>query len=165
MRDELEPQLVWATPRQRGFPPRKGTSGSHSHAVPGAPAGRTQNPSASSSSAGASSQRRPAGLTPIQIKAHDEAIRKQQESLHKAAELRSMLNNLEKVDDEGRRDSLLDTLCSTEDILNLPLHPDPPGTKNGQLMVDLLKHQVRSSLNSYNMNLTPCSESSIAMVH
>ena len=82
-------------------------------------------------------------MTPAQIKAHDEAVRKQQESLRKAAELKSMLNNLEKVDDDGRRESLLDTLCSTDDILNLPLHPDPPGTKNGQLIVDLLKHQVQ----------------------
>lgn len=75
--------------------------------------------------------------------AQQEAARKQQESLQKAAELKQMLNNLEKVDDEGRRSSLLDTLCSTDDILNLPLHPSPPGIKNGDLVVDLLKHQVR----------------------
>lgn len=68
--------------------------------------------------------------------------RKEQESLQKAAELRQMLNALEKVDDDGRRSSLLDTLCSTDDILNLPLHPNPPGTKIGDLKVDLLKHQV-----------------------
>jgi SWI/SNF-related matrix-associated actin-dependent regulator of chromatin subfamily A3 len=74
--------------------------------------------------------------------AQREAARKQQENLQKAAELKQMLNNLEKVDDEGRRTSLLDTLCSKEDILNLPLHPNPPGVKNGDLMVDLLKHQV-----------------------
>jgi SWI/SNF-related matrix-associated actin-dependent regulator of chromatin subfamily A3 len=71
-----------------------------------------------------------------------EALRKQQEEFARAAELRQMLANLEKVDDDGRRSSLLDTLCSTEDILNLPEHPSPPGIASGELRVDLLKHQV-----------------------
>ncbi len=53
-----------------------------------------------------------------------------------------MLSSLEKVDDEGRRSSLLDTLCSTEDVLGLPEHPNPPGIASGELRVDLLKHQV-----------------------
>ena len=48
---------------------------------------------------------------------------------------------MEKVDNEGRRTSLLDTLCSVEDALDLPEHPTPPG-KDGDLKVDLLKHQV-----------------------
>ncbi|KAG5635503.1 hypothetical protein H0H81_011022 [Sphagnurus paluster] len=73
-----------------------------------------------------------------------EALLKQQEALQKAAELRQMLSTLEKVDDEGRRSSLLDTLCSTDDVLNLPLHPNPPGIKNGDLTVDLLKHQSQA---------------------
>jgi len=140
LRAQLEPLLIWATPGQRGFPARNNSS--TSRIVPGAPAPRAHVVSASSSVVGPSSQRRPSGKTPAQIKAHDEAVRKQQESLKNAAELKSMLSNLEKVDDEGRRESLLDTLCSIDDILNLPLHPDPPGTKNGQLVVDLLKHQV-----------------------
>jgi hypothetical protein len=71
-----------------------------------------------------------------------EALRKQQEEFARAAELRQMLANLEKVDDEGRRGSLLDTLCSTEDILDLPEHPNPPGIASGELRVDLLRHQV-----------------------
>jgi hypothetical protein len=108
-------------------------------------------------------------MTPAQTKAHNEAIRKQQESLQKAAELKSMLNNLEKVDDEGRRESLLDTLCSTDDILNLPLHPNPPGTKNGQLVIDLLKHQVRRGRHCHGVLslwiLKFDAESSLAMVH
>lgn len=140
LRDQLEPLLVWATPGQRGFPRNNSST---SHVVPGALAPRA---ASAPTAAGPSSQRRPAGMTPAQIKAHQETVRKQQESLQKAAELKSMLNNLEKVDDEGRRESLLDTLCSTDDILNLPLHPDPPGIKNGQLVVDLLKHQVRRHL-------------------
>jgi hypothetical protein len=53
-----------------------------------------------------------------------------------------MLANLERVDDEGRRSSLLDTLCSTEDVLELPEHPSPPGIASGELRVDLLRHQV-----------------------
>ena len=57
-----------------------------------------------------------------------------------------MLNNLEKVDDEGRRASLLDTLCSVDDVLGLPVHPDPPSIANGQLKVNLLKHQVQFSV-------------------
>jgi len=71
-----------------------------------------------------------------------EALRKQQEAFARAAELRQMLSSLEKVDDEGRRSSLLDTMCSTEDILGLPEHPNPPGIASGELRVDLLRHQV-----------------------
>lgn len=71
-----------------------------------------------------------------------EDLRKQQEEFTRAAELRQMLSNLEKVDDDGRRSSLLDTLCSTEDVLGLPEHPNPPGIASGELRVDLLKHQV-----------------------
>lgn len=69
-------------------------------------------------------------------------MRKQQDAFRKAQELKQMLNNLEKVDDEGRRASLLDTLCSVDDVLSLPVHPSPPGIASGELKVDLLKHQV-----------------------
>lgn len=79
------------------------------------------------------------------MRVQQEAILKQQEALRKAAELKQMIDGLEKVNDEGRRSSLLDNLCSTEDILSLPLHPDPPGIKKGNLKVDLLKHQVRGA--------------------
>jgi SWI/SNF-related matrix-associated actin-dependent regulator of chromatin subfamily A3 len=71
-----------------------------------------------------------------------DAIRRQQEEFARAAELRQTLANLEKVDDESRRSSLLDTLCSTEDVLDLPEHPNPPGIASGELRVDLLRHQV-----------------------
>lgn len=79
-----------------------------------------------------------------------EALRRQQEEFARAAELRQTLANLEKVDDEGRRSSLLDTLCSTEDVLGLPEHPNPPGIASGELRVDLLKHQV------YELSLIEC---------
>jgi SWI/SNF-related matrix-associated actin-dependent regulator of chromatin subfamily A3 len=126
MRDRLEPLLIWATPGQRGFPSRQAGASARQDSVA---------PISSASGAGPSTQRRGASHT-------QEAARKQQEALQKAAELRQMLSTLEKVDDEGRRSSLLDTLCSTDDILNLPLHPNPPSIKNGDLTVDLLKHQV-----------------------
>ena len=83
-----------------------------------------------------------AQLTPAQLAAQQEQQRKQQEALAKAAELRQILNSLEKVDDEGRRSSLLDSLCSTDDVLALPTHPNPPGLQTGDLKVNLLKHQV-----------------------
>jgi SWI/SNF-related matrix-associated actin-dependent regulator of chromatin subfamily A3 len=130
-RRQLEPLLIWATPGQRGFPSttsRTAASASTSTRIGGI-----------AQAAPSSSQRRPnASQTPAQI----EAARKQLEALQKAAELRQMLNNLEKVDDEGRRSSMLDTLCSVDDVLNLPLHPSPPGILSGELTVDLLKHQV-----------------------
>lgn len=75
-----------------------------------------------------------------------EALRKQEEALQKAAELKQVLNGLEKIDDESRRGSLLNSLCSTEDVLTMPAHENPPGIKSGQLTVDLLKHQVSTTL-------------------
>jgi hypothetical protein len=74
-----------------------------------------------------------------------------------------MLNNLEKVDDESRRTSLLDTLCSTEDVLNMPLHQNPPGRASGELRVDLLKHQasricifIRFEFMFFFLSFKPC---------
>jgi len=72
-----------------------------------------------------------------------EAARQQrEEELRKASELNNMLKTLEKKDDDERRSSLLDTVCSVEDILNLPEYPSPPGIQTGDLKVDLLRHQV-----------------------
>ena len=65
-----------------------------------------------------------------------------------------MLSNLEKVDDEGRRASLLDALCSVDDVLNLPVHPNPPGVASGDLVVDLLKHQVSYVVHMRSIHLT-----------
>lgn len=90
------------------------------------------------------------GVTGTQDEAQQEEIRKQHEAFMRAAELKQMLNGLERVDDEDRRASLLDTLCPTVDILNLPVHPNPPGIASGELVVDLLKHQVTFSLWSCN---------------
>lgn len=62
--------------------------------------------------------------------------------MKKATELKQILDNLEKVNDEGRRASLLDQLLSTDDVLTLPEHPAPPGIDAGNLTVNLMKHQV-----------------------
>ena len=94
------------------------------------------------------------GMTNAQSETQQEAFRKQQEAYVRAAELKQMLSGLESVDDEDRRASLLDTLCPTVDILNLPVHPNPPGIASGELVVDLLKHQVTSSFWSCNHILT-----------
>lgn len=125
--------MIWATPGQRGFPSTTTSSRTAASASTSTRIGGIAQATPSSS------QRRPnASQTPAQI----EAVRKQLEALQKAAELRQMLSNLEKVDDEGRRSSMLDTLFSVDDVLNLPLHPSPPGILSGELTVDLLKHQV-----------------------
>ncbi|KAJ6499180.1 SNF2 family N-terminal domain-containing protein [Mycena sanguinolenta] len=132
-RQELEPKLIWATPGQRGFrKPASSSRGSGAVAGPSSVAGPSQ--------AGPSQQRR---SDPQQTAAQIEANRKQQEALQKAAELKQMLSSLERVNDEDRRSSLLDQLLSTDDILNLPVHPNPPGKGNG-LVVDLLKHQSQA---------------------
>ncbi|KAF8633364.1 hypothetical protein AX17_004535 [Amanita inopinata Kibby_2008] len=112
-KDQLEPQLIWATPGGRGFPKRSAQTVS----------------TVTSLVAGSSSQGR------------DMIMGSPSEDSKKAEELRRILNNLEKVDDEGRRDSLLDTLCSGEDVFNLPLYQNPPSVKTGELLTDLLKHQ------------------------
>lgn len=143
-RDQLEPQLIWATPHQRGFPPR-GVGGSTRQAST-AYATAAGPVVASSSSASQLSLSRRHGATATQSKSQQETIKMQQEAMlqawQNAAELKKMLGGLEKVDNEGRRASLLDALCSVDDILNLPVHPAPPGIASGDLVVDLLKHQV-----------------------
>lgn len=154
-RDQLEPVLIWATPGQRGFP-KKNT------APPASQGARTARAGASASSTGASAAQIVGGssyastpssssyasgsgshLTPQQKALQEAQLRKQQAEFAKAAELRQILNSLEKVDDEARRGSLLDTLCSAEDVMVLPVHPSPPGVGSGELRVELLKHQVR----------------------
>ncbi|TFK26482.1 hypothetical protein FA15DRAFT_667364 [Coprinopsis marcescibilis] len=149
-RPQLEPQLVWATPGQKGFPK---SATRQSQALTAAPptytpniiGGRVQSsagPSYSQVVGGmgthGSSQQRAAAA------AQQEASRKKLEAIRKAGELRQMLESLDKVDDDGRRNSLLDTVCSKDDILNLPVHPSPPGTQSGDLRVDLLKHQSQA---------------------
>ena len=86
--------------------------------------------------------------------------------MKKATELRQVLDNLEKVNDEGRRASLLDQLLSTDDVLMLPEHSNPPGINAGNLTVDLLKHQVWVSPRCQNSQHTDIhAETSIALVY
>lgn len=133
-RQTLEPLLVWATPGQRGFGPpssqRGGVPATQKHPAP--PHHSHHDPYSTSH------KPRAPGLTPAQEAAQKKLV----EDMKKAAELRQILNNLEKVDDSGRRASLLDQLLSTDDVLTLPEHPNPPGIDAGNLTVDLLKHQV-----------------------
>ncbi|CAL1707747.1 unnamed protein product [Somion occarium] len=150
----LEPKLVWATPGQRGFTSTRDGASSSKVARRGASsasAGPSAGPSAASIVAGplyaSSSQSYASAVArPVvaQSAAQLEAAQKQAEALARAAELRDILNNLEKVDDEGRRSGLLDTLCSTGDVLNLPQHENPPGLATGDLKVNLLKHQSQA---------------------
>jgi hypothetical protein len=150
----LKTLLRWAAPHQRPSPVSV-TRGSSSSAT-GASSSYSSSQASTiypSSQASAASSARP---SKSQTKAQAEATLQQQEALRKAVELRQMLNNLEKVDDEGRRSSLLDTLCSTDDILNLPAHSNPPGISSGELHVDLLKHQARRVLPYCDGNLPYC---------
>ncbi|KAH9892824.1 SNF2 family N-terminal domain-containing protein [Cubamyces lactineus] len=167
-RQILEPKLIWATPGQRGFPkpdangvrPVPGAPRALASRVPApAPAPLPAGPSYSQALAGPtapgyassnynappSSQRaRATAAQQEAVRRQQEAARKQQEAYQKAMELRQILNNLEKVNDEGRRSSLLDTLCSVDDVLGLPVHPNPPGISSGELKVNLLKHQSQA---------------------
>jgi SWI/SNF-related matrix-associated actin-dependent regulator of chromatin subfamily A3 len=142
LRAELEPALIWATPGQRGFqqePPK-------SRARKGAKA-TTQIAALHSSQmlAGPSMSQNYGAYSTGRTAAQQAANIKLQEDLQKAVELKQILTSLEKVDDESRRDSLLDRLLSTDDVLTLPVYPNPPGVENGQLKVNLLKHQVTES--------------------
>ncbi|KAF5393242.1 hypothetical protein D9757_000687 [Collybiopsis confluens] len=136
----LQPRLVWATPGQRGFNngatnvavssnrgPRPGTRAMPSYSPPAiAPAiapVRGGNRVATHA------------LTLAQL----EQAKKQQESLNRAAELREVMNSFERVSDEGRRSSLLDAICSSEDILKLPVFSIPPGITTNELTSQALK--------------------------
>ncbi|GAW05450.1 snf2 family [Lentinula edodes] len=132
---QLQPRLVWATPGQRGFRSTRTAAqrtGSRTPALAHPPSAPIHTPIASSSS-----QRLP---TATQL----EQLKKQQEGIRRAAELRDMLNTMEKVNDQSRRSSLLDTLCTNEDILSLPVYDKSPGVATGQLKVNLLKHQKQA---------------------
>ncbi|KAI0266685.1 SNF2 family N-terminal domain-containing protein [Gloeopeniophorella convolvens] len=144
-RAQLEPMLTWATPGQRGF----SSPASSNAATRASKAGMPSQMSSTYMPVGYPQSQSTYSRHPSTYSAPPpnlEAIRKQQEEFARAAELRQMLANLEKVDDEGRRSSLLDTLCSTEDILKLPEHTNPPGITSGELRVDLLKHQKQALL-------------------
>lgn len=146
-RNQLESLLSWVPARCRAsVPPAQGPSvrpydAPTSHATQGYPSHHPLSSSASSATQ------------------TSDALRRQQEEFARAAELRQTLANLEKVDDESRRSSLLDTLCSTEDIMDLPEHPNPPGIASGELRVDLLRHQVCGRFLHVGHQLNPASAS------
>ncbi|KAJ3791022.1 SNF2 family N-terminal domain-containing protein [Lentinula aff. detonsa] len=125
---QLQPRLVWATPGQRGFKSPRTTAQAGNRRTTAEDSGGSRTPAYAAPAPGSSS---------TQLQRYE----KQQEALRKAVELRDMLNTMEKVNDQGRRSSLLDTLCTNEDILTLPAYESSPSIANGQLKVDLLKHQ------------------------
>jgi SWI/SNF-related matrix-associated actin-dependent regulator of chromatin subfamily A3 len=132
-RNQIEPLLNWATPAKHKASASK--AGGRSYEAAASYASYTAPELSGYDSSGYGRQMPSTSQTA-------EALRKRQEEFDRAAELRDMLSTLERVNDEGRRSSLLDTLCSTEDILNLPEHPSPPSIESGELRVDLLRHQV-----------------------
>ncbi|EJD35996.1 hypothetical protein AURDEDRAFT_117185 [Auricularia subglabra TFB-10046 SS5] len=142
----LEDALKWATPGQRGFDDTMRTA-----EFTGNPARRSALPppalpSAPSYAAQASSSQ--AASSSAAAKAVADAQRRYAEA-QKAIELRTMLDSLSKVDDEGRRTGLLDALCGVDgedgiDVLKLPeLEPEelPLGL---QADVELMKHQKQA---------------------
>lgn len=134
-RDELEPLLIWATPGQRGF--KKEMHGN----IPGQ-----------------------FNTTPLQYVATTQLAATPLTQSNDTNQVREILSTLEKISDEDRRSSLLENLCSNVDFLNLPLHPQPPGTKRGNLTIDLLRHQVRQRYHLAFTLLTR-TESSVTMGH
>ncbi|CAE6481588.1 unnamed protein product [Rhizoctonia solani] len=148
-RNTLEPLLRWATPGKRGFTEEMRRQSGALYAQSAAySAGASQGPSYASGSA-----QNPMYVegTPPSSSSQPQVDQRAMEALEarrRAEELRNMLAGLEKVDDEGRRANFLDALYGnqTEDILNLPEHPSPPGKEDGTLVVDLLKHQKQGLL-------------------
>jgi SWI/SNF-related matrix-associated actin-dependent regulator of chromatin subfamily A3 len=64
----------------------------------------------------------------------------------KAQEPRNVIRSFESVSDESRRASLLDSMCLTDDVLNLPVQPDPPppSVESGELVTNLMRHQLQA---------------------
>ncbi|KAI0035861.1 SNF2 family N-terminal domain-containing protein [Vararia minispora EC-137] len=150
-RSTLEPLLTWATLGGRGF--SRNAASTYTRGVGPSQAGALGNgytgyPTGIPSSQGAysSSQGYPSNsqFSSGEQAARQKGIQEEQEAFTKASELREILSNLEKVSDENRRHSLLDTLCSAEDVLGLPVHSNPPGKASGELTVNLLKHQSQA---------------------
>jgi len=162
MREKLEPLLKWATPGQRGFTDamRAGVGSNH----PPASSQASSSYGASNSQATQSTQRSVGGggygATPkvsaapqptaaqkakaAQAEAARQAkIAAERLAYRKATELANVIKSFETVDDDSRRSSLLDTLCSEEDILSIPTHDEPPSIASGELTTNLMKHQVR----------------------
>ncbi|KAG8893962.1 hypothetical protein FRB99_001605, partial [Tulasnella sp. 403] len=117
-RAKLEPRLNWATPGQRGFNQQNQTGIAGTSLSP-----RKSRPQPATSSLGAVPNGGPS-LSASQ----------------KAYELARMMSQLAQKDDEDRRATVLDSLCS-KDVLNLPVRENPPSRANGYLKNDLLKHQ------------------------
>ncbi|EJU03956.1 hypothetical protein DACRYDRAFT_87309 [Dacryopinax primogenitus] len=83
----------------------------------------------------------PSQLLPSSTQAQRDALSLSQDQ---AEDLQRILEGFKKANDEGRRDSLLDSLCAEQDILKAPEHRNPPSKASGDLFTDLLKHQSQA---------------------
>lgn len=124
------------------IPGPSGASGSKTGGGYGAPAKAKVTASHSSAAAKAATAAALAAEKERQAKFQAEAEARAL-AYAKAEELKNMINSFAKVDDEGRRSSLLDSLCTEEgfDVLALPEMENPPGKESGQLRTDLMRHQ------------------------
>lgn len=62
-------------------------------------------------------------------------------------EARKIMEGLKDLDKgEGKNDKILNELTKGIDVLKLPMHPDPPSRRKGQLKNDLLPHQSQGLL-------------------
>jgi SWI/SNF-related matrix-associated actin-dependent regulator of chromatin subfamily A3 len=115
-RNQIEPLLNWATPvKHKASVSVSSKAGGRSYKAASSYASYTAPEFSCYDSSGYGGQMPSTSQTA-------EAPRKRQEKFDRAAELRDMLSNLERVDDGGRRSSLLDTLCSTEDFRDHRTH-------------------------------------------
>ncbi|KDQ18333.1 hypothetical protein BOTBODRAFT_184989 [Botryobasidium botryosum FD-172 SS1] len=156
MRSQLEPKLKWATPGQRGFTDAmrrqshaSNSSSSRPSSSQASSAPRTTSYSISQSSQRQSSQSQPrtapapAALTAAQLqqkKAAQERAERERAEQARAMELQQMLASLEKVQDEGRRATVLDTLCANDGLLEIPEYEE----EVEGLSVNLLRHQKQA---------------------
>lgn len=132
--------LKWATPGQKGFTNALRVKYKCDYKVPRS----TQVDSYGGSSRYSSGHGSYSVASSSRVSASQKAkLEAERIAFQKAEELKNIIKGFESVDDESRRASLLDSLCSKEDILTLPLHENPPGKANG-LRTDLMRHQVGS---------------------
>ncbi|KAF8318099.1 hypothetical protein DL93DRAFT_2054681, partial [Clavulina sp. PMI_390] len=157
MRKILEPKLIWATPRQRGFTDQMRAASSSSYVPPNSQLATTSGANYGSYAGygggggygygGGQSSRSVSGAIDTQAMAQFRAKHEaEQKAREKAAQLRDLMKEFETVNDESRRSSMLDALIPVDDILNLPemVNPPPPSRETEELQTDLMKHQKQA---------------------
>ncbi|KAF8342156.1 SNF2 family N-terminal domain-containing protein [Cantharellus anzutake] len=152
-RSALEPMLKWATPGQRGFTDALRAKYKHNFdwLLAAYLASSSLGGYSSISSRISGSQKTQSQSAKLEAERRVKLEMERRAKLEveriaaqKGEELKTIIKGFEKVDDESRRASLLDSLCSKEDIMNLPVYENPPGKANGLLKSDLMKHQLQA---------------------